>query len=137
MAARPEKRFQTVAQMRAALQVQQSDNDIGTVKLELPRHLRGSNEKLQNEDAAKELTATSVSALENLDDSMRIFDPVLLETVRQELAVHLGPIAKVLVKQAADKARTVPKLYEQLSKHIPSVDGRADFLKSTPSAKPD
>ena len=136
MAARPEKRFQNVAQMRAALQVQQSDNDIGTVKLELPRHLRGSNEKLRNEGAAKELAATDASASESLGDSMRLFDPILLETVRWNLAVYLGPIARVLVRQAADKARTVCELLDLLAAHIPAPAERAAFLKSVSSAKP-
>ncbi len=64
-----------------------------------------------------------------LGGSLGSFDQAVLETVREELTVHLGPIAKVLVKQAAANARTVQELYAQLADHIPVAATRAAFLK--------
>ena len=63
-----------------------------------------------------------------MSGSFEPFDAALLETVRQDLVVHLGPIAKVLIKQAATSALTVPELYERLAEHIPTLAGRAAFL---------
>jgi len=60
--------------------------------------------------------------------SLGSFEQALLETVRRDLAVHLGPIAKLLVKQTAIDARTVEDLYERLAQHIPGPAGRAEFL---------
>jgi serine/threonine-protein kinase len=61
--------------------------------------------------------------------SLSGFDQTLLEAVRRDLAVHLGPIAKVLVRQAAAEARTLSDLYERLAVHIPDAAGRAAFLR--------
>jgi serine/threonine-protein kinase len=57
------------------------------------------------------------------------FDQALLEAVRQDLAVFIGPIAKVLVKRTAAKARTAWDLYQQLAEYIPTDAGRTAFLK--------
>ncbi len=61
--------------------------------------------------------------------SMGPFDQALLETARQDLAAYLGPIAKVLVKQAAGKASTAHELYQRLAEQIPAAADRAAFLK--------
>lgn len=74
-------------------------------------------------------TATSASVMSG---SMGSFDQAVLETLRRDLAVYLGPIAKVLIKQAAAKARNLPELYRQLAEHIPTAAERAAFLKGAP-----
>ena len=74
-------------------------------------------------------TAISVSVMSG---SLGSFDQALLETVRRDLAVYLGPIAKVLVKQTAGKVKTVRELYQQLAEHIPTAAERAVFLKGGP-----
>lgn len=61
--------------------------------------------------------------------SLGSFDQATLETARQKLATYLGPIAKVLVKQAAAKARTPQELYQRLAEHIPTANERNAFLK--------
>ncbi|HOW75957.1 MAG TPA: serine/threonine-protein kinase [Candidatus Competibacteraceae bacterium] len=66
--------------------------------------------------------------------SMGPFDQNFLETVRRDLAAYLGPIAKVLVKQAAGKARTPQELYQRLAEQIPTAADRATFLKRAPPA---
>ena len=54
-------------------------------------------------------TATSASVMgSQMSGSLGSFDQAVLETARRDLAVYLGPIAKVLVKQAAAKARNAP-----------------------------
>ena len=75
-------------------------------------------------------TATSASAMgSQMSGSLGPFDQALLESARRDLAVYLGPIAKVLVKQAAAKARTPQELYQWLAEHIPTAADRAAFLK--------
>ena len=64
-----------------------------------------------------------------MSGSLVPFDQALLESARRDLAVYLGPIAKVLVKQAAAKARTPQELYQWLAEHIPTAADRAAFLK--------
>ena len=77
--------------------------------------------------------ATSASVMgSQMSGALGSFDQAVLETARRDLAVHLGPIAKVLVKQAAAKARTPQELYQYLAEQIPSAADRVAFLKRTP-----
>jgi len=64
--------------------------------------------------------------------SMGPFDQDFLEKVRRDLAAYLGPIAKVLVKQAAGKTKTPQELYQRLAEQIPTAADRAAFLKRAP-----
>ena len=68
-----------------------------------------------------------------MSGSVGALDQALLEAARRDLAVYLGPIAKVLVKQTANQARTAQELYHQLAGHIPTAADRAAFLKRTPA----
>ena len=77
---------------------------------------------------------TSASVMgSQMSGSLGPFDQVLLETARHDLAVYLGPIAKVLVKQVASKAGTPRELYQRLAEHIPTAADRAAFLKRAPA----
>lgn len=64
--------------------------------------------------------------------SLGPFDQDFLESVRRDLAVYLGPIAKLLIKQTAGKANTPQELYQRLAEHIPTAADRAAFLKRAP-----
>ncbi|MCC6136882.1 MAG: serine/threonine protein kinase [Candidatus Contendobacter sp.] len=64
--------------------------------------------------------------------AMGPFEQAALETVREELTLYLGPIAKVLVKQTAARARNLNELYQQLAEQIPATADRAAFLKRAP-----
>lgn len=83
---------------------------------------------------SRSLSASSNSNSQ-MSGSLGSFNQSLLETVRQDLAVYLGPIAKVLVKQAAVNAQTEWDLYEQLAKHIPTALEREAFLKKGEKVK--
>ncbi len=79
--------------------------------------------------------AASASVMgSQMSGALGSFDQTLLETARRDLAVYLGPIAKVLVKQTAAKTRTLPELYQRLAEHIPTAADRAAFLKRAPRA---
>ncbi|KAB2931232.1 MAG: serine/threonine protein kinase [Candidatus Contendobacter sp.] len=78
-------------------------------------------------------TATSASVMgSQMSGSLGSFEQPVLETARRDLAVYLGPIAKVLVKQVAAKTRTPRELYQRLAEHIPVAADRAAFLKRAP-----
>ncbi len=79
-------------------------------------------------------TATSVTSApaSQISGALGQFDQSSLEIARQHLAVYLGPIAKVLVKQNAAKVQTLQELYQRLAEHIPSSADRAAFLKHMP-----
>jgi serine/threonine-protein kinase len=60
------------------------------------------------------------------------WDPVVLETARKNLAVYIGPMAKVLVSRASKTARTTEELYRALASEITTPADREKFLRSLP-----
>jgi len=77
-------------------------------------------------------TAISQGSGSQVSASLGPFSQDFLETVRRDLAVYLGPIAKLLIKQIAGKASTPQELYQRLAEHIPTAADRAAFLKRAP-----
>jgi hypothetical protein len=51
------------------------------------------------------------------------------EAIRISLARHIGPIAKVLVQNAATEARTMGDFCERLAAHVRAPSDRAAFLR--------
>jgi serine/threonine-protein kinase len=64
--------------------------------------------------------------------SFKHLDPALLETARKTLAIYIGPMAKIIVDQAANQVRSVEDLYQTLAAEIPSLQDREKFLRSRP-----
>ncbi|RPI44003.1 MAG: serine/threonine protein kinase [Betaproteobacteria bacterium] len=62
------------------------------------------------------------------------FDPAFLSKVESELAHHLGPLARVLVKKSAEKARDRAELFLLLSDNIADPDQRRAFIKKSVAA---
>jgi serine/threonine-protein kinase len=60
------------------------------------------------------------------------WDPAVLETARKNLAVYIGPMAKVLVSRAAKTARNTEELYRALAAEISVPSDREKFLRSLP-----
>jgi len=61
--------------------------------------------------------------------SSTVFDRALLDAMETELAAHIGPIARTVVRSAAKKAMTVAHLIEQAGNEIDDDAGRAAFVK--------
>ncbi|MCB9946445.1 MAG: serine/threonine protein kinase [Rhodospirillaceae bacterium] len=53
----------------------------------------------------------------------------LLRKVEDDLARHIGPIAKIVVKKAAARTTSIAELYKALAEHIPNDAERETFLK--------
>ena len=56
-------------------------------------------------------------------------EPAVIHRAEQELALYVGPIAKILVREAAVKARTPTDLYQLLAVAIPVEGERKAFLR--------
>lgn len=54
--------------------------------------------------------------------------PVVLDSVSRELAAFIGPIARVVVKRAADRCSSVEELYAAVAGEIDSEKDRTSFL---------
>jgi serine/threonine-protein kinase len=58
------------------------------------------------------------------------FTPDVLATAEKRLASYVGPLARVLIKQAAESSGNLKELYAQLATHIDSEEERTAFLES-------
>lgn len=61
-------------------------------------------------------------------DTPVAFSAQSLEMAEERLAHYVGPFAKVLIKEAADKSGNLRELYANLAHHIDSESERRDFL---------
>ncbi len=73
-------------------------------------------------------TRTIAPAAAPSTTNSRPSDPNLLDTVSRELALYVGPIARVLVKRHAPKAASLDGLYKSLAEEIESPADRQKFL---------
>jgi serine/threonine protein kinase len=62
-----------------------------------------------------------------------VWDPAMLAAVKQALAVHVGPIAGVMVTRALRTSRSRAELCEKLAAEIPDEQSRKKFLRRLPS----
>jgi serine/threonine protein kinase len=69
------------------------------------------------------------AAAQPLSISSTVFDRELLDAIETELATHIGPIARTVVRSAAKKAMTVAHLIEQTGNEIDDDGARAAFVK--------
>ena len=62
----------------------------------------------------------------------RTWEPAVLERAKLDLAVYIGPMAKVIVDRAVARATSLQELYETLAAEIGSAKDRERFLASRP-----
>jgi serine/threonine-protein kinase len=60
------------------------------------------------------------------------FTPEVLAAAEKRLASYVGPLARVLIKEAAGQSGNIKELYRQLALHIDEEDERRAFLASLP-----
>jgi serine/threonine-protein kinase len=58
------------------------------------------------------------------------WDPALLDRARRELALHIGPVARVVVQRASAAASSPAQLCELLAREIADDDDRAAFRRA-------
>lgn len=61
----------------------------------------------------------------------RPLSPEVLAEATDRLAVHIGPVAKLLVKRAAKQASSTKDLYQRLAAHIDDPSDRQRFVAAT------
>ncbi len=61
-----------------------------------------------------------------------VFTPEVLAAAEKRLASYVGPLARVLIKEAAGQSGNIKELYRQLATHIDEEDERQAFLASLP-----
>ena len=59
---------------------------------------------------------------------MPTFTPETLAVAEKALASYVGPLARILIKEAAEKSGNLRDLYGQLAAHIDEEDERKEFL---------
>lgn len=75
---------------------------------------------------------TPTPGVPRISRDSKSWDPAILESARKNLAVYVGPMAKILVSRAAKNARTVAELYQALATEITTAADREKFLRSQP-----
>jgi serine/threonine-protein kinase len=60
----------------------------------------------------------------------KVIDAGILDSVSRDLALHVGPIAKVLVSRAAKRAGTLDELFALVATEISTEKKRQDFLST-------
>lgn len=76
--------------------------------------------------------ATPTPPVPQTSTASKSWDPAVLENARKNLAVYVGPMAKVLVNRSAKTARNVAELYQTLAAEITTASDREKFLRSQP-----
>ena len=117
MAKEASQRFQTAHEFLAALQGISFDDaqTLETIAIQAPPPSSGTRA------AAAKASATS-------RPSAGSFEAKVLDSVSRELAAFIGPIAKVVVKRAADRCSSVDELYACVATEIDSERERSKFL---------
>ncbi len=86
-----------------------------------------------------ELRGPRFPETENIDemvDTGASWEPEVLKTVEVNLAQHIGPLSRVLVKKAARKSANIEELTELLARFIPEERERTVFLAHTQRLHP-
>jgi serine/threonine-protein kinase len=123
MAKSPADRYQTAAAMLADLgeisfDEAQTIEQMSIIDLPTPATLASGKAGLTPTPRASNDPARPQSKL-HPDD---------LDSVSRELAAYIGPIAKVVVKRAADRCSSVDELYTAVASEINSDKDRSRFL---------
>ena len=56
------------------------------------------------------------------------FDEHIIKVVQEQLALYIGPMAKLLIKRALKNSHSLDELYENLAQDIPTEQERERFL---------
>ncbi len=149
----PAHRYQTAAEFADALRILREVNpaplsealppDMETIAIPAHGKRLGTPPRSQapdNEAKEKPVHAATPAAVKtptptppaSPGSNVKRFDASELDRVRQELAVYLGPMARILVDRAAKKAANWQQLYESLADEVPAGTERKKFLARRP-----
>jgi serine/threonine-protein kinase len=131
----PEARFQSAGEFYAALSrvaLERPSTDPARMVSVLPLSDADAPTATMPINVPARVDATPTPAVPQISTASKSWDPAVLENVRKNLAVFVGPMAKFLVSRAAKNARSVAELYQELASEIASPKDREKFLRSQP-----
>ena len=70
----------------------------------------------------------SASAARVATTPTKAFDPAMLARCEKQLARHVGPLARVLIKRASSDSGNVAELVRKLAEHIDDEGDRQAFI---------
>jgi serine/threonine-protein kinase len=126
----------------AALLVKRSQVESGSVEdffKALAEHVPEGDEQkafmkkmagVKNTVATQKLAVAPAATAAKPAATRHHFTPETLAMVEKSLASYVGPLARVLIKEAAGKSGNLKELYSQLATHIDSEEERRAFLTS-------
>jgi eukaryotic-like serine/threonine-protein kinase len=133
----PAARFQTAEEFRQAIVLLAS----GTAPFERLRHpssllpqptrqaMVPPGSRVTSQTAVETVAQTTAPSATSL---ARDWDPELIDKIRRELAIYIGPMAKIIVNRAAKKARTVDELCNLAAAEISAESDRRQFMAALP-----
>jgi serine/threonine-protein kinase len=110
---RPDDRFQSAAEFRASLEALMTGASTGFAQ---PAMMTGPRPEVTSARPPTPPSGTS------------ILNPAIIEGTIKDLAVYIGPMAKIIVNRAAKQAQSPKQLYETVALEISSVADRTKFL---------
>jgi serine/threonine-protein kinase len=78
--------------------------------------------------APADATVVNLGEVPLHDPEPTVWDDTVLTTVERQLARFVGPMARIMVRQAAPQAHDVQELYALLATNIPDPEGRRTFV---------
>jgi len=131
----PEARFQTAEEFHAALSGLSRGSRPHAAATMIPGEPQSPGIPTPRRPLPGEITPRPEhvpAPVRQTSTSGKSWDPAVLETARKNLAVFVGPMAKILVNRAAKNARSVAELYKALASEITAPADREKFLRSRP-----
>jgi eukaryotic-like serine/threonine-protein kinase len=136
---RPENRFQTAEEFGKALQQLQvgvvqhaAGYRLVTPPPTVPVYATPDPAPSGSESTPPRPTAVAQASAESRGASRAVksLDAPDLEKLKKELAIYIGPMARVIVARAAKNSGSLRQLYETVAAEIPSPADRQKFLAS-------
>jgi serine/threonine protein kinase len=82
------------------------------------------------ESAAATSRSAAAPASRPAPSAAATFKPEVLAAAEKKLASYVGPLARILIRDAANSSGDIKQLYKALAAHIDSEEERREFLRS-------
>jgi serine/threonine-protein kinase len=123
LAKKADQRFQTAKEFQSALLQALQGKQAG-----MGGGSRSSSETAQGQGTRGTSAGTSSMRRVSLSDEA-------LAEIERSLSRHVGPLAKVLIKQSQGEAKSFDEFFRLLAENIPSEEEQAEFLKKVAALK--
>ncbi len=129
LAKKADERFQTAKEFQSALLQALQGKQIGAGATR-----QGSSRTSADTEPAHGQATRGTSAGTSSMRRVSLSDEALAE-IERSLSRHVGPLAKVLIKQSQGEAKSFDEFFRLLAENIPSEEEQAEFLKKVAALK--